>query len=212
MRWASVIVAMALLTAVVWASLFVLDPQAFSGHMGAHMVLVAIIAPLAACAVSGTWLDPTASWHPGSALLLSFVEFAVVWVWHVPLMRDLAEVSIGMRLLELAAFLVAGSLLWLACLGRGRKGEVALGGAVALLLTSMHMTLLGVLLTMAPRPLYGSADVTCLGLLMTASQDQQLGGIVMLLMGAIIYLAGGVGLVAKLVRTPDVRPGKGQGL
>ncbi|MEK1945719.1 MAG: cytochrome c oxidase assembly protein [Ensifer adhaerens] len=210
MRWASLIAAMILLVAAVCTSLFVFDPRAFSGHMGTHMALVAVVAPLAAFAVSGTRWDPSSHWHPGAGLLLSFVELVVVWVWHVPAMRDLAEASIGMRLAELAIFLVAGGLLWIACLGAGRKADAGLSGAVALLLTSMHMTLLAVLLTMAPRPLYGVADVTCFGVTMTASQDQQLGGIVMLFVGAVAYLAGGVGLAARLLRASFAKPTEGQ--
>ncbi|RDL47891.1 hypothetical protein BLJAPNOD_05116 [Ensifer sp. M14] len=210
MRWAFLIAMMALLVTTVWTSLLVFDPRAFSGHMGTHMALVAVIAPLAALAISGTRWDPSRSWHPGTALLLSFVEFVVVWTWHVPAIRELAESSAAIRFLELVTFLISGSLLWLACIGAGRKADAGLGGAVALLLTSMHMTLLGVLLTMAPRPLYGAEDVTCLGVSLTASQDQQLGGIVMLIVGAVVYLAGGVGTVAMYLSAAVVQPNEGQ--
>ncbi|WP_457588438.1 cytochrome c oxidase assembly protein [Ensifer canadensis] len=210
MRWVYLIAAAALLVTAVWTSLVVFDPRAFSGHMGTHMTFVAVIAPLAALATSGTRWDLSRSWHPGTALLLSFVEFVVVWTWHVPAMRELAETSAAMRLLELATFLVSGSLLWLACLGANRETDAALGGAVALLLTSMHMTLLGVLLTMAPRPLYGAEEVTCLGVSLTASQDQQVGGIIMLLVGAVAYLTGGVAIVARYLSGPAVKLRGGQ--
>jgi putative membrane protein len=66
----------------------------------------------------------------------------------------------------------------------------------------MHMTLLGVLLALAPRPLYGQGEVTCLGLTLTARQDQELGGVLMLLVGAAVYLAGGVALLARLLAAP----------
>ncbi len=209
MRSGALIAALALLMVVVAASLAAFDPRAFSGHMSVHMALVAVIAPLFACGISGTRLDPTISWGPGAAILLSFVEFVVVWIWHVPVMRDLAELSVSMRLLEHATFLVAGALLWLACLGAGAQVERGLAGAVALLMTSMHMTLLGVLLTMSPRPLFGGDDVSCLGVTMTASQDQQVGGIIMLLVGAVVYLAGGVALVARFLGAPPMQPRKG---
>lgn len=61
------------------------------------------------------------------------------------------------------------------------------------------MTLLGVLLTMSPHPLYGEDFVTCFGLSLSPGQDQQLGGIVMLLIGAAAYLAGGVALLAGVL-------------
>lgn len=208
MKWGAFIAAMVILTILVSASLVALDPRAFSGHMGMHMALVAIIAPLVALSITGTRADPTVSWHAGGALFLSFAEFVVVWIWHVPAIRNLSEVSVGIRMLEHATFLVTGTLLWLACMGVSGKMERGLAGAVALLITSMHMTFLGVLLTMAPRPLYGAGDVGCFGVTMTAAQDQQVGGIIMLVVGAIVYLAGGVALVAKFLGAPSMQPDK----
>ena len=72
-----------------------------------------------------------------------------------------------------------------------------IAGAVGLLFTSMHMTLLGALLALAPRPLYGTASVSCLGLTLGPTTDQSLGGTVMLAVGAAVYLAGGLALVAR---------------
>lgn len=208
MRSGALIVAAGLLTIFIAASLAVFDPRAFSGHMSVHMALVAVIAPLFASGISGTRLDPTARWGAGAAILLTFIEFVVVWIWHFPGMRNLAEASAGMRLLEHTTFLVAGTLLWLACLGVGAELARGLAGAVALLITSMHMTLLGVLLTMSPRPLYGAGDVSCLGVTMTASQDQQIGGTIMLLVGAIVYLSGGIALVARFLGAPPMQARK----
>lgn len=52
------------------------------------------------------------------------------------------------------------------------------------------------------RPLFGEGQVTCFGVELSSSADQHLGGIVMLLAGSIVYLAGGVARVARLLR-PD---------
>ena len=65
-------------------------------------------------------------------------------------------------------------------------------------MTSIHMTLLGALLSLAPRPLYGEGDVTC-------------GGILMLIVGAAVYLAGGIVLVARLLET-SVQNGEVEGI
>ena len=59
------------------------------------------------------------------------------------------------------------------------------------------MTLLGALLALAPRPLYGDAAVTCLGVVLAPAVDQQVGGTVMLAVGAAVYLAGGLALMAR---------------
>lgn len=71
-------------------------------------------------------------------------------------------------------------------------------GIVALLLTSMHMTLLGALLALTPRPLYAHGQVVG-GL--TALQDQHLGGAIMLFVGGVSYLLGGLWLTVALLRT-----------
>jgi putative membrane protein len=73
---------------------------------------------------------------------------------------------------------------------------------LALLLTSMHMTLLGALLALTPRPLYvHAAGLSSL----TAIQDQHLGGAIMLLIGGLSYLAGGLWLIVGLLREDAFR-------
>ena len=173
--------------------------EAFFAHMTMHMTVVAVAAPLLALAVAGTRWDPVprCPWL-FAAIPASVVELIVVWTWHAPSLHHAARhVPAGLAL-EQGTFLVSGLLVWLAALGgdpqdRGRRAA----GVIALLLTSMHMTLLGALLALTPRPLYPHA--TGFGSL-TALEDQHLGGAIMLLVGGIAYLAGGLGLTAGLVR------------
>src|SRR5690606_41840354 len=78
--------------------------------------------------------------------------------WHVPTARALAAGSVAGLALEQIMFAAAGLLLWSACLGTdshhtGRTARSA-AGVIALLLTTMHMTLLGALITLAPRTLF----------------------------------------------------------
>ena len=61
----------------------------------------------------------------------------------------------------------------------------------------LSLTLVGALIGLAPRPLYGDAPVTCLGLVLDPFRDQQLGGTVMLFVGGAVCLAGGLALVAR---------------
>jgi putative membrane protein len=84
------------------------------------------------------------------------------------------------------------------------SGNAALGGAMALFFTSMHMTLLGALLSLSPRPLYEGHhhDDGWLGLSPLA--DQQLGGVVMLAIGGVVYLCGGLVLMARVLRRAGV--------
>lgn len=205
MRRASLIVGL-LTLALVWAGpLLSVWRGSFAAHMLAHMGVVAIAAPLIAIGLSpfiqrklpSTW--PAAAPLLSLALIASLVELIVVWGWHAPAARLWAERSVFATILEQTSFLVAGLFLWLTAIApRGTPAQDS-AGAFALLLTSVHMTLLGALLSLAPRPLYGVGDVTCFGLVLGAGEDQALGGVIMLMIGAAVYLAGGVFLLARLL-------------
>ncbi|MGZ8464590.1 MAG: cytochrome c oxidase assembly protein [Candidatus Binatia bacterium] len=190
-----------------WASL---GMAPFSAHMVVHMGIVAVAAPLLALGVAGSALDPVArlpALFP--PVPVSLVEFIVVWAWHTPALHHAARQPGLASLAEQGMFFLAGLWLWLAVVGgtgderRGRAGS----GVLALLLTSMHMTLLGVLLALAPRPLFAhdTADATHALDALAALADQQLGGAIMLLIGGVAYLAGGLWLTAGLLRRVDYR-------
>lgn len=165
-----------------------------TGHMVGHMLAVAVAAPLIAWGLVGTRWDPAARWpRTVTPLGMSIVELAVVWGWHLPALRSLAERSAAALVLEQAMFLIAGLLLWASVLGAGSGRRAA--GVGALLLTSMHMTLLGALIGLAPRPLYPMMATHGHG----ALEDQQLGGVVMLLVGAGSYLLGGLAILGRLL-------------
>lgn len=203
MRRAALAIGLGLLAAIWLGPLLAEWRQSFAAHMLAHMGVVALAAPLIAVGLSSSWSpsvgngreEESPSALRSLALVASLAELAVVWGWHAPAARAWAEASIAATALEQASFLAAGLLLWLACLRPGHETA----GAFGLLVTSVHMTLLGALLALSPRPLYGSDAVTCLGLTLTAGQDQQLGGVVMLMVGAAVYLAGGVWLLSRVL-------------
>ncbi|GGE22253.1 hypothetical protein GCM10011529_31060 [Polymorphobacter glacialis] len=162
---------------------------AFAGHMAAHMTVVAIAAPFLALALDRP-LDRAARVLPWafSPILASTIEMVAVWGWHAPVAHAAAGRSPAVFAAEQASFLVAGIWLWGAALPRDR-GRMA-GGVVALLLTATHMTLLGVLILLSPRLLYGHA---------ASLADQQTGGAIMLGVGGAAYLAGGLALLARLL-------------
>lgn len=184
------------------------DRASFSVHMIVHMGVVAAAAPLLAIGLSGSRFDFTIGRHWLTPMLASVFELFAVWGWHVPAMRALSENSFAFATLEQLVFLAAGLTLWLSCFGGAAIGreERRLAGVFGLLFTSMHMTLLGALLTLSPRPLYGEGEVTCFGIPLSGATDQQAGGVIMLLVGAVIYLAGGVALLAGMLdhRTPSL--------
>ncbi|MBW3097063.1 cytochrome c oxidase assembly protein [Pseudohoeflea coraliihabitans] len=189
------------IAAGVWLSplrSFGLEP--FTIHMIRHMALIAIVAPLAAPAAvrlaerAGLAGSDRDAWPGGLLLAATVLEFLVVWGWHLPALHEWAAVSVSGFVLEQISFLLAGLLLWVSVL-RAENGLAAAGG---LLLTSMHMTLLGALLILAGRPLYAAI---CFGAAPLA--DQQMGGMLMLAIGTPIYLAAGVLLVRRELETSE---------
>jgi len=189
--------------AIVWfGPLLTTWRDSFASGMVAHMAVVAIASPLIALGLPSR-LRPGPGMPAALPLLASLFELLAVWGWHAPSLRGVAEASVPGTIAEQTTFLLAGVALWLTSFAAPAGRTHAAIGAVALLLTSMHMTLLGALLALSPRPLYGTDDVTCFGLVLDAGQDQQLGGVVMLAVGAVVYLAGGLALVARLVNASN---------
>ena len=167
--------------------------------MTLHMTVVGIGVPLLAIGLAPGLLRrgplPLPLVLPIAASLLDLV---VVWLWHVPALHHASRTEPLALALEQASFASVALLVWLVAF----TGP-PLAGALSLFFTSMHMTLLGALLGLAPRVTYeGHGADTWLGL--TPLADQQVGGVIMLAVGGVIYLGGGLALVARVLR--PVRP------
>jgi putative membrane protein len=193
-----------------------LAPHRFSAHMTMHMAVVAVAAPLLALGAAGGRLDLTHT-YPAlfSPLPMSLLELVVVWAWHTPVLHHAARSSASGLVAEQGMFLLSGLLVWLSACGSEsrRSGTRAGAGVVALLLTSMHMTLLGALLALAPRALYSHAAGMTGG--PSPLDEQHLGGAIMLGVGGLSYLAGGLWLSLRLMafdsRALRDRPGRAPG-
>jgi putative membrane protein len=182
--------------------------RAFWAHMTMHMTVVAVAAPLITLSLAGTRFDPVR----GAPFLFapipaSIVELIVVWAWHAPALHHAARHSVVGLVVEQAMFLASGLLVWLSAFGGypRRNARRSGSGIVGLLLTSMHMTLLGALLALSPRPLYSHVGG---GASLTPLDDQHLGGAIMLLVGGVAYLAGGLWLTAGLLRGASLKSGE----
>ena len=187
-----------------------------SGHMAGHMLAVAVAAPLVALhrtpAKAGAQVRangnlalrtvtsafpsgprPSPGYIAGAPLFWMVAELLLIWGWHLPAPRDAADMNAALALAEQASFLLVGLALWRASLA------APAAGIAALLLTSMHMTLLGALIGLAPRPLYAMMAMhPAPGL--DALADQQLGGAIMLAIGGASYLAGGLWMLGQVLR------------
>lgn len=168
----------------------------FTSHMAWHMLLVAGLVPAGCALVRGTRFDPVLRAPVMfSPLLACLIEFIVVWAWHVPALHDAARHHWAWWAAEQGSFAAAACYLWLSILGGAadRLRIRAMWSSIALALTFAHMTMLGVLVALAPRPLYAHTP----GLV-----DQQMGGAVMIAAGALLYPLAALWLFRPLVQAP----------
>jgi putative membrane protein len=170
--------------------------HALYAHMTVHMSVVPIAAPLLAIAVAGGAWDSRSKNSVPSANGVAAGTCRCVGLAHTGPLSGGSESHYGVA--EQTTFLFSGFILWISKFG-GDSAALANhsgSGVVALLLTAMHMTLLGALLALSPRPLYarphGSETLSPL-------DDQHLGGATMLIVGGVSYLAGGLWLSAGLL-------------
>lgn len=187
-----------------------LAERSFAAHMGQHMLLIAVAAPLlvvgAPIAVFGALFSSKArkAIARGSApaivgrpLLAFAVHGAVVWGWHAPVLFEAALRSEALHLLEHVTLLASALYFWWSLLyaGRARAGGFGTSALLALA-TMMHTGFLGALITFARRPLY--AVYVQPGV--DALADQQLAGLLMWIPGALVYLVAGLVLIGAWLR------------
>ena len=161
--------------------------------MLAHMGVVAIAAPLLALGLPAM----PALLGPAAATL---VEFVLVWGWHAPALRAAAEGSVLVTAAEQASFLAAGLLLWTACLrrrhGRCRRAPLHLDAHDAARRAPRARAPAALRRGdgQLPRPHASGPPPT------RASAAR-----VMLAVGAVVYLAGGLALVARSLEPGPMR-------
>ncbi len=194
----------------VWGLLPILIPPAFYAHMIMHMGVVAVAAPFLAIGIAGGRFDPVIrnpQWF--APIPISLFELVVVWAWHAPGLHHWARHTTLGTLTEQSMFLGCGLLLWLSAFGGSRPLEATrvAAGVIGLLLTMMHMVLLGALLALTPRPLYDHAHGHSESYVqLSPLEDQHLGGAIMLVGGGIAYLVGGLVLSYRLLRCDLIQP------
>jgi putative membrane protein len=174
-----------------------LVPQSFAAHMVLHMLVVGVAVPLIAAALAPRLSITSALALP---IVVSLLDFVVVWGWHAPALHHASRSEPLVLVAEQLSFFAISLLVWLVALSGSDRGNAALGGAMALFFTSMHMTLLGALLGLSPRLLYAGHHGGDGWLGLSPLADQQLGGVVMLAIGGVVYLAGGLILMARVLR------------
>ena len=200
-RWANAcFLAGVIVLAALWLGPLVpLSRTAFSSHMLLHLGIVVFAAPLLALGLAArlppmTGFGNALSW----GLLAALFEMVAVWGWHIPLLHDAAGRDASLFVVEQASFLLGGLAVWTFAFAALRR-ETAPAAAFALFLTFTHMTMFGLMLTLAPILLY-DPDL-CRGAFgLDRLQDQHLGGVLMAVVGGVPYLIGTGWAVSTVLR------------
>jgi cytochrome c oxidase assembly factor CtaG len=195
----------------------------FLAHMVEHELLMAVAAPLLALSRPlGTFLhafprawrlalmvwarrrpiQATWSWLT-APIVATILHGLTIWIWHAPMLLNATLESGLMHRLQHASFLVTALFFWWAII---RLPALEYGvGAAHVFATMMHTSLLGALLTLAPRIFYArqTRDAPFFG--WTPLQDQQLAGLFMWAPGGAIYLIAALWLVSQWLRATNIR-------
>jgi putative membrane protein len=213
------------LAAALLSPLDALAATSFAAHMVQHEALMLIAAPLlvlgrglptmlwalpydarisVARGTRASWVRR--SWGVLTAPFMAWLLHATaLWAWHAPPLFNAALASGGIHDLQHASFFVTALLFWHALL---RHGAHAHRGAALLYLftTTVHTGVLGALLTFAHAPLYAPFDagLRAWGTL-TPLEDQQLGGLIMWVPGALVYVGVALTLLARWLNESSPR-------
>ena len=212
----------ALLAVALVSPLHPLGEVLFSVHMIQHEVLMLAAAPLFVLSrplatflfalpfewrrslgqfaktnyVRGPWsflTDPLTAWG---------VHAAAIWIWHAPFMFELTLKSeLAHTAQHLSFFLSALFFWWALFYAHGRKAYGP--GVLYVFTTAVHTSILGALLTFAPRLWYPAYSTTTEAWGLTPLEDQQIGGLIMWVPAALVYLAAGLWLFAGWLRESD---------
>jgi putative membrane protein len=180
-----------------------LSDSLFAAHMGQHMLLMFVAAPLlvmSALPVALLWALPRtwarnigrwwgkadglqAGWQFITKPLVALIIFTfALWFWHVPALYDAALHDETIHIIEHITFFVAAALYWWSIFQINRQGIsiIYLFGAL------LESGALGALLTFSQRPWYDghtTAEWT-----LSPLDDQQLGGVIMWVPGHLLFM------------------------
>lgn len=182
----------------------------FSARVAQHVILTTIAAPLIVlgrpeCIVSAfppsvrAWFRSLGRGNAG--LAGAVVLFGVaMWVWHLPAAYDATFRSTPVYWTMHATMTGSALIFWTATL-RGRWSFSST--LFALFATILQMSLLGALLTFAPRPLFAVHAATTWAWRLTPLQDQQLGGLFLWVIGGTLLTLYALALFTQSVLRAD---------
>jgi putative membrane protein len=194
----------------------------FSAHMVQHELLMVLGAPLMVLGrplAIWTWALPR-NWRRAVAhtfrekkvrtvwrfmsgpAAASVLHAGAIWIWHIPVLFERAEVSLAVHTLQHCAFIFTALLFWWAML-KPRRDQRSLAAVLCLFMTMVHTGALGVLLTFSGDVWYPLSTSGAAHWGLTPLEDQQLGGLVMWVPGGVPYVVAALMLAARWLSSHD---------
>jgi putative membrane protein len=186
--------------------------RSFAAHMLEHELLMLLGAPLLVLAeplVVMLWALPSGVRRGAGALVRSggvsrlwarasepftatALQAASLWLWHAPVLFDLALGSPAWHAAQHLSFLVSSLLFWTAMLHRSTRPTMTMSSrgvaALCLFATSIVSGALGALMAMSQSPWYaGYARLGMSPFGLTPVEDQQFAGLLMWIPGGLVH-------------------------
>ena len=137
-------------------------------------------------AVSASWLWLSDGRHA------TVLHGVAIWAWHAPILFDATVTNVALHRAQHLSFFLTAVLFWWSVLRRSDTGA----GAWHVFITMLHTSVLGALMALAPRVIYGVQTATAFEWGLTPLEDQQLAGIIMWIPAGTIYAGAALALLA----------------
>lgn len=172
--------------------------QLFVAHMTQHLLLATVAPPLLVLGVP----QSDFALRAGQLRLWRFVirppvacalHAVAIWAWHAPALYERALESDALHALEHVSFVGTGVLLWWSILRPPRerassRDTALLSGIAVLFVTAMQTGALGALLALSRHVLYPVQSIAASVWNLTPLDDQRLAGLVMWVIGGVLYV------------------------
>ena len=190
------------------------EERLFSAHMVQHLLLADLAPILLLLGLSRAFLRPAVRRlrpleerlgplaHPAAALVL---YVGLMWLWHVPAMYELALDHAWAHALEHASFYAAGIAFWWYLVEPVPPRDRLTGAwSLAYLATAkVLMGLLGVVLAFAPDALYSTYEDAPRTWGLTAVEDQNVGGLVMMVEQSLVLVVAFLVFFARMLERSE---------
>lgn len=187
----------AIVAACLLSPLCALSVALFAARVAQHMILLLVAAPLIASGLPQPARGSKGLWP-------ATVAFGgALWFWHMPAPYDVTLRSIPLYWAMHLSLFGAGVWLWRELIGHDARDTANV--LAAGLATSVQMGLLGAVLTLGGHAWFSVHYLTTQAWGLTPLEDQQLGGVIMWVPSAVVFIIVALGLFAGWLQESDRR-------